>query len=465
MNEECGIFGVYAPGTDVARLTFFGLYALQHRGQESAGIAVTRAGEVRLRKQLGLVGQVFDEDDLRNLRGDIAVGHARYSTTGSTLPENAGPMAADSDLGTIVVSHNGNIVNALALREELLAEGVRLTTTTDSELLTHMIARADGLSIVEKLRRALGRCIGAYSLAILTPEHLVGVRDPNGIRPLCIGRSDAGWILASESCALATVGASLVREVEPGEIVVIDTDGIQSYPLGDVAPRAMCVFEMIYFSRPDSLLLGERVHLSRQRMGEELAKEHPRDADIVVPVPDSAIPAAIGYARASGIPYADALIKNRYIGRTFIQPDQHMRERGVQLKFNALPEVLEGQRVVLIDDTIVRGTTSRPIVQLLRSAGAREVHMLVHAPPIMWPCYLGVDMATREELIAARHSIAEIAEIVGVDYLGYLSLEGLYRAVRVPGNRLCSACLTGQYPVPIEVAADKHALERQAVGA
>jgi amidophosphoribosyltransferase len=340
-----------------------------------------------------------------------------------------------------------------------------MTTTTDSEVLTHLIARSEGVSIVEKLRRALSRCVGAFSLVILTPEALVGVRDLNGIRPLVIGRNEHGWIFASESCALATVDATFVREVERGEIVVIDRTGLQAYALGEVGRPATCVFEMIYFSRPDSLLLGERVHIARQRMGEELAREHPADGDIVVPVPDSAVPAAIGYARESGIPYTDGLIKNRYIGRTFIQPDQRMRERGVQLKYNALPEVLDGKRVILIDDTIVRGTTSRPIVQLLRAAGAREVHMRVHAPPIMWPCYMGVDMATREELIAAQLSVAEITEHVGADSLGYLSLEGLYRAVRVEESRLCTACLTGSYPISVDFAADKLALERQPIKA
>ena len=289
------------------------------------------------------------------------------------------------------------------------------------------------------------------------------MRDPNGIRPLCIGRLEGGWVVASESCALATLGANYIREVDRSEIVAIDRGGPVSYSLADTGKPAMCVFEMIYFSRPDSLILGERVHIARQRMGEELAAEHPVDADIVVPVPDSAIPAAIGYARASGIPYGDGLIKNRYIGRTFIQPDQRMRERGVQLKFNALPEVLDGKRVVLIDDTIVRGTTSRPIVQLIRAAGAKSVHMRVHAPPIRWPCFLGVDMATRGELIAAQLTVEEIARHLGADSLGYLSLEGLYRAAGVPGDRLCSACLTGCYPVPIDRAADKHALEREVV--
>jgi amidophosphoribosyltransferase len=459
LHEECGIFGAYAPGVDVARMAYFGLYALQHRGQESAGIAVARDGEIRLHKQMGLVSQAFSENDLRHLRGDIVVGHTRYSTTGSTVPENAGPMAADSSLGTIVVAHNGNIINAVQLRAEVVEQGARIVTTTDSEVLTHLIAQADGVDIVEKLRRALAKCIGAYSLVVLTGESVVAVRDPHGIRPLCLGRIDDGWVVASETCALATVGATFEREIEPGEIVTIDRRGVHSFRLTDPVSQATCVFELIYFARPDSALLGQRVHLVRQRMGEELAREHPADADVVIPVPDSAVPAAIGYARESGIPYSDGLIKNRYIGRTFIQPDQRLREVGVRLKFNALPEVLEGKRVVLVDDTIVRGTTSRPIVQLLRSAGAKEVHMRVHAPPIMWPCYLGVDMATRDELVAANKSVDEIGALLGVDSLGYLSLERLFRATRVAGDRFCTACLTGRYPVSIESANGKLALE------
>jgi amidophosphoribosyltransferase len=459
-REECGIFGVYAPGADVARMTFFGLYALQHRGQESAGIAVAQRGEVRLRKQMGLVGQVFSEGDLRHLAGDMAVGHTRYSTTGSALPENAGPMAAESGIGTIVVAHNGNTVNALELRNELTSSGARLQTTTDSEILAHLIARTDGITIVEKLRSALDRVIGAYSLAVLTPDQIVAVRDPNGIRPLCLGRLPDGWVVASETCALATVGATFEREIEPGEVLVINESGLHSTSLIETGDRALCVFELIYFARPDSLLRGERLHLARQRMGAQLFREHPADADVVVPIPDSAVPAAIGYARESGIPYSEGLIKNRYIGRTFIQPDQRLREIGVQLKFNVLPEVLEGKRVVLVDDTIVRGTTSRPIVNMIRAAGAVEVHMRVHAPPVMHPCHLGVDMASREELIAANYSIPEIKEQLGVDSIGYLSHAGLFKAIGQSGSEFCSACLTGTYPVAVDTVIDKHALER-----
>jgi amidophosphoribosyltransferase len=389
----------------------------------------------------------------------MAVGHTRYSTTGATLPENAGPMAAESSLGTIVVAHNGNVVNAPELYDELSAQGVRFQTTTDSEVLTRLIAGAAGNTIIEKLRESLCRLMGAYSLCVLTPDSIVALRDPNGIRPLCLGKTDEGWVVASETCALATVGATYVREIEPGEVVTINADGIHSDWLESARAPAMCLFEFIYFARRDSKILGQGLHLARQRMGEELAREWPVDADVVIPLPDSAIPAAIGYARESGIPYAEGLIKNSYIGRTFIQPDQRMRDMGVSLKFNALPEVIEGKRVVLIDDSIVRGTTSRPIVNLVREAGARKVHMRVHSPPIMWPCYLGVDMASRDELIAANMSIDEIAEHIGSDSLGYLSLDALIRATGVVDKGFCTGCLSGTYPVVSTSSAGKNALE------
>jgi amidophosphoribosyltransferase len=458
-REECGVFGIYGPDLDVARLAYFGLHALQHRGQESAGIAVAGPSGMRLRKRLGLVQTVFDESDLRHLVGSMAVGHTRYSTTGSTLPENAGPMAAESRFGTLVVAHNGNIVNAVQLREELEARGVRFATTTDSEVLTQLVAQAKGDSLVETIQSALQRCVGAFSLCILTESAVIGVRDRLGIRPLCYGEMDGGKVIASESCALSTVGAELRREVEPGEILVLDEAGCTSYWLSGDRGQASCIFEYIYFARPDSALRGRRIYLARQRMGEELAKEAPVDADVVIPLPDSAIPAAIGFARQTGIPYSEGLIKNRYIGRTFIQPDQRLREIGVQLKFNALPEIVGGKRVVIVDDSIVRGTTSRPIVDLLRSAGAVEVHMRVHSPPIQHPCYLGVDMATHEELIAANKTVLEIEKEIGADSLAYLSLEGLVRATELPGPSFCTACLTGHYPVRIDTAAGKFGFE------
>jgi amidophosphoribosyltransferase len=461
LHEECGVFGIYAPGMDVARLTYFGLYALQHRGQESAGMAVADGREIRVHTRMGLVNTAFNEEILQGLNGHIAIGHTRYSTTGSSNLENAGPMVARAPLGVLSVSHNGNLVNSDLLRRELEESGVQFNSTTDSEVLTWRIALNFGPDIVSRIRQAMARFIGAYSLAVLTNDCLVGVRDPHGIRPLCLGRIGEGWVIASETCALATIGADFVREIEPGEIVMIDKKGVTSHmPEGNRRRQATCIFETIYFARPDSFMMGDRLHLVRQRMGAELWREHPVDADVVIPLPDSSVPAAIGFAEASGIPYKEGLIKNRYIGRTFIQPDQHLRDQGVKLKFNALPEVLAGKRVVLVDDTIVRGTTSRPIIDLLRSSGAREVHMRVHAPPIMWPCYLGVDMAKRSELIAANKSIEEIGETIGADSIGYLSLDGLLRAIGRPRETFCTGCLTGQYPVPVQMEMDKLSLER-----
>jgi amidophosphoribosyltransferase len=460
-REECGVFGVYAPSEDVARLTFFGLYALQHRGQESAGIATADGHTMRIHTRMGLVNTAFSEDDLSRLTGHIAVGHTRYSTTGSSVAKNAGPFLVHGDYGDIAVAHNGNLVNSAILQRDLIEHGVHFEGSTDTEVLSWAIGKSHGSSMAMRVRRAMARFIGAYSLAILTEDSLIAVRDPKGIRPLCLGRIDHGWVVASETCALATIGATFVRDIDPGEIVVVDADGLHSYPMVDWdGKQATCIFEFIYFARPDSQLMGRRLHLARQRMGAELWREDPIDADIVIPMPDSGIPAAIGYSQASGLPYAEGLIKNRYIGRTFIQPDQRLREQGVKLKFNALPEVLEGKRVVLVDDTIVRGTTSRPIVELLRQNGAREVHMRVHAPPIMWPCYFGVDMARRDDLIAANKSVEEIGQLIGADSIKYLSLEGLLRAIDLPRDRFCTACLTGVYPLPVQMEMDKLSLER-----
>ncbi|MGB3307692.1 MAG: amidophosphoribosyltransferase [Thermomicrobiales bacterium] len=458
-HEECGVFGVYAPGEDVARLTFFGLYALQHRGQESAGIATSTGENVSVLTNLGLVSNAFNEDDLKALPGHIAVGHTRYSTSGANQVCNAGPIRVESDLGPLVIAHNGNVTNALALHRELEAEGVEFESTTDSEVLARLIARTPGETFVEKMRRAMPKLIGAYSLAVLTEDRMYAVRDPKGVRPLCIGRLAGHYVIASETCALMTIGATFEREVEAGEIIEFNRDGMVSHGVGLPQREALCLFEMIYFARPDSEIKGRRLYLSRQKMGAELAKEAPVDADVVIGLPDSATPAAIGYAREAGIPYAEALIKNRYIGRTFIQPDQRLREIGVSLKFNVLPEVVAGKRVVLVDDTIVRGTTSRPIVQLIKQAGAKEVHMRVHAPPMMWPCYLGVDLAKRDELIAARMSVPEIGEFIGADSIGYLSLDGLFRAIGRGSTGFCTGCLTGNYPVPVFASSDKLALE------
>ncbi|MCO5223749.1 MAG: amidophosphoribosyltransferase [Thermomicrobiales bacterium] len=458
-HEECGVFGIYAPGLDVSRVTFFGLFALQHRGQESAGIAATDGGQIGVRRNLGLVAQAFDEDDIESLPGHAAIGHTRYSTAGSTLQCNAGPMYVETELGPIAIAHNGNLTNAVQLRQEMEQAGEEFVTTTDSEVLARMIALANGNTIAEKIRNAMPKMIGAFSLAVLTTNELFAVRDGIGVRPLCIGKLDQGYVVASESCALMTIGAEFIREVEPGEIIRIDATSCESLGVVTDRPPALCLLELVYFARPDSQLMGERLHMMRQNMGRQLWREAPVDADVVVGLPDSATPAAIGYARESGIPYSEALIKNRYIGRTFIQPNQQMRQQAVRLKFNVLPEVVEGKRVVLVDDTIVRGTTSRPIVDLVRSAGAKEVHMRVHAPAIMWPCYLGVDLAKREELIAARMTIPEIAQHIGVDSLEYLSLEGLMDAIGKGNNRFCHACMTGHYPVKTFSNLDKLALE------
>lgn len=467
LHEECGVFGVWAPGEDVARLTYFGLYALQHRGQESAGIATTDGETLMLRTRMGLVSTAFDEESLSGLKGHAAVGHTRYSTTGSSRLCNAQPLRLDDpNLGWLALSHNGNVTNAEPLHDELAAEGVSFETTSDSEVIGKLAIASHGANWVTKYRRAMSRLTGAYSLALLTPTHLLAIRDPMAIRPLCIGRlPSGGWVVSSESCALMTVGAHFIREVEAGEIVTIGADGLTSYADLPKAEQALCVFEYIYFARPDSVINNVSLYTARQRMGRELAREHPAEADIVIGVPDSATPAAIGYSLQSGIPYTEGLIKNRYIGRTFIQPDQHLRERGIGLKFNPLPEVLSGKRVIVVDDSIVRGTTTKPIVELLRRSGATEVHVRIHSPAMSHPCYLGVDTARREELIAHRMSVEEIARHIGADSLGYLSLPGLFRAVGQGGGQLCSGCFTGNYPVPVQMEfATDHKLAMEYVG-
>jgi amidophosphoribosyltransferase len=459
-HDECGVFAIYAPDEDVARLTFFGLYALQHRGQESAGIAVANGRRINLYKEMGLVAQVFDEENLRPLNGHLAIGHTRYSTTGSSKLQNAQPFMLESALGPLAVGHNGNLTNAHDLRQELLHRGVGLTSTSDSEVITQMLAGGEGRSWEEKLRVFMVRAQGAYCLTVLTRDTVFAVRDPWGLHPLCIGRiGENGWVVASESCALATIGADLLREVEPGEIVAIDEHGPHTVARMPAANRAMCLFEYIYFARPDSLVEGQTLHAARVAQGRELARESPADADVVIPVPDSAVPAAIGYAQQSGIPYSEGLIKNRYIGRTFIQPDDRLRKVGIQLKFNPLVDNLDGKRVVLIDDSIVRGNTSGPIVRLLRDAGAREVHMRVSSPPIRHPCFLGVDMATYPELIAHRMSVPEIQDYLGVDSLAYLSLDGLIRATGHADAGFCTGCFSGNYPVDIQLV-EKETFER-----
>ncbi len=476
LHEACGVFGVYAPEADVARLTYFGLYALQHRGQESAGIATTDGTGLTVHTHMGLVAQAFDETAMAGLRGPelrAAIGHTRYSTTGSNRACNAQPIVVhDPVLGPLALAHNGNIINAVALKHELQQHDATFQGTSDSEVVAQALLYTPGRDWVARLRALMPRLQGAYSLTLLTPRALYVVRDPFGIRPLCLGRlPDGAWVAASESCALQTVGAAFVREVKAGEIGQIDADGLTAWETSPGHAQALCVFEHIYFARPDSLIGGRSNYLARQAMGRQLAIEHPADADIVIGVPDSAIPAAIGFAQQAGLPYSEGLVKNRYIGRTFIQPDQGLRARGVELKFNPLPEVLEGRRVVVVDDSIVRGTTTRPIVELLRKAGAREVHVRIHSPAMMHPCYLGVDTARREELIAHRLSVPEICRHIGADSLGYLSLEGLFIAVgrdEGRGDSLCQGCFSGNYPMPVQMELPldaKLALEMDADGA
>ncbi len=448
-NEECGVFGIYAPGEDVARLTFFGLYALQHRGQESAGIAVADGRAIRAHKEMGLVAQVFDEAKLAPLKGDAAIGHTRYSTTGSSKVSNAQPFTLESYLGALALAHNGNLTNAAELRLELLKRGAGLTSTSDSEVAALLLLAPEGPTWKERIEHFMDIAEGAYCLTILTRNAIYAVRDPLGLRPLCLGKlGDRGWVVASESCALNTIGATFVREVEPGEALMIDGDGVRTI-VRRIAPKtSLCLFEYIYFARPDSKLQGQLIHQVRMELGRELAREAPADADLVMGIPDSAIPAAIGYAQEAGLPYAEGLIKNRYIGRTFIQPDDRLRQQGVALKFTPLESTLAGKRVVVVDDSIVRGNTSGPIVRLLRQAGAREVHMRVSAPPIRHPCFMGVDMATYPELIAHRLSEAEIAAHIDVDTLKYLTYAGLLRATGRDPNSFCGACFTGNYPIP-----------------
>ena len=459
-HEECGVFGAYAPELQVARLAFFALYSLQHRGQESAGIATSGGRVAQIHKDVGLVSQVFKEENLHHLRGHLGIGHTRYSTTGAPHLRNAQPYLIETALGPLGIAHNGNLINAHALRLNLLNRGVGLSSSSDSEVITQMLAGAAGQAWHERIADFMHQAQGAYSLTILTRDAVYAARDPWGFRPLCLGRTNgAGWAVASESCALATIGATFERELRPGEIVRLDADGLTSWQgAAPAAGQALCVFEYIYFARPDSILEGCSVHSVRRHLGARLAGEAPVDADMVIGVPDSATAHAIGYANAAGIPFGEGLIKSRYIGRTFIQPDDRLRRLGVALKYNTLPD-LKGKRVVMVDDSIVRGTTSGPLVALLRQAGAAEVHMRVASPPIRHPCFMGVDMATQKELIAANKTVAEIARHIDVDSLYYLSLEGLRQVVEGQGDGHCMACFSGRYPIPAGVEAGKEMFE------
>ena len=474
-HEECGVIGVFAPNEDVARMTFFGLYALQHRGQEAAGMAVADGHTMSIHKGVGLVSQVFTSSVMDKLNGHYAIGHTRYSTTGSSSERNAQPFMIETMHGPLALAHNGNLVNSAELRDELMQQGVGLSSSSDTEVMTMMLARNGGMTWEERIKYAMQKWVGAYSLVILTRDGVYAVRDPWGFRPLCIGLlPSGGHAVASETGALQTLGCEAIRDVKPGEIVELSNNALKvTQALPSVKPSAMCVFEHIYFARPDQVWDGIGVHTVRQRLGEELAREvlngYKSDerikatdellADVVIPVPDSSVPAAIGFSHVSGIPYNDGFIKNRYVGRTFIEPTDSLRKRGVALKFNVINENVRDKRVIMIDDSIVRGNTTGPLIKLLRNAGAKEVHVAITCPPIAHPCFMGVDMGKHDNLIAHKRTVDEICQFVGADSLYYLSLDGMMRAVgRQDG--FCQACFTGQYPIQVDVDTVKTGFER-----
>jgi amidophosphoribosyltransferase len=467
-RDECGVFGIYAPEHDVARLAYFALFALQHRGQESAGIATApRGGSIMAIRDQGLVAQVFDEHMLRSLVGDMAIGHVRYSTTGSSEWENAQPVVRD-DRRTLALAHNGNLINAVELHSELRGRDVPFSSTSDSEIIAALLATHPAERIEDAVADIVPQLKGAFSTVVMTEDAVMAFRDPAGLRPLALGMIEdasghgASYCVASESCAFDLIGAQFLREVQPGEMVTLTHGGFRSRIVAESDRRAFCVFEYIYFARPDSKMAGTVLQVARAKMGEILWREAPVEADVVIPVPDSGNPAARGLARASGLPQDDGFIKNRYVARTFIQPGQELRRHGLRLKFNPLPEVVSGKRLVVVDDSIVRGNTTRQIVQMLRDAGAAEIHLRISAPPIMHPCHYGIDMSTREEMIAHGRSVSEVAEELGVESLHYLSLEGVYEAVGVTRDTHCDACFSGEYPLAgTEEANGKHALEHE----
>ena len=459
-NEECGVIGVFTPEGDASRLAFFGLFALQHRGQESAGIAAANGENVVVHADMGLVTQIFREPDFYPLVGDMAIGHTRYSTSGSSELCNAQPLLVDGQHGQLAVANNGNIINALQLRDQLQDEwNCTFTSTTDTEVIAQLLAHATGANWEDRVFQCMRQLEGAYSIVVQTKDTMIAARDPLGIRPLCLGKLNGGWVVASESCALDHIGAEYIRELDPGEVIIVDDNGLHSATWsGGTGRQALCVFELIYFARPDSLMAGQLVHSARQELGAQLAREHPVDADLVIGIPDSSTAAAVGYAQESGIPFSEGLVKNRYVGRTFIEPEQRLRDLGVRQKFNTLVDVIQGKRLVVVDDSIVRGTTTPHVVNLLRKGGAKEVHMRVCAPPIKHPCFMGVDMASREELLAANNTLEDIRTIVGADTLGYLSVEGLLEVVGGTKGGFCDACFTGNYPVPVQLELSKLAL-------
>jgi amidophosphoribosyltransferase len=447
-HDECGVFGLYGQ-PEASNLTYLGIHALQHRGQESAGIAATDGREVRLHKQMGHVADIFDQQAIARLPGHAAIGHTRYSTAGQSVLQNAQPFLFKTSAGQIALAHNGNLVNAEELRRELESDGAIFQSTSDTEVVAHLVAREKG-PMIERIQRALARVRGAYSLMFLTDDAVIAVRDPLGFRPLVLGRLRGAYVFASETCALDLIEAEYLREVEPGEMMVADANGLRTVQKGETGRAGRCVFELIYFARPDSTVFGRSVYRTRKDLGHELAREQPAEADVVVPVPDSGVPAALGYSEESGIPYDLGLIRSHYVGRTFIEPSQSIRHFGVKLKLNPVQHVVKGKRVVVVDDSIVRGTTSRKIVKMIRDAGAREVHLRISAPPTRWPCFYGIDTPVRSELIAASHTLPEIAKYVTADSLGYLSSEGMMRAARAEPRSFCDACFSGEYLVQLE---------------
>jgi amidophosphoribosyltransferase len=466
-QDACGIFGVWAPGEEVAKLTYFGLYALQHRGQESAGIAVGNHEQILVYKDMGLVSQVFDEATLNSLIGHVAVGHNRYSTTGGSRWENAQPTLGATAEGTVALAHNGNLTNTTELLDMVREQGgtdvgeLRYGNTSDTALVTALLGADPDVTLEESAVRVLPRIRGAFSLVFADESALYAARDPQGIRPLVLGRLDRGWVVASETAALDIVGASFVREVEPGELLTVDQNGLRARRFAEADPKG-CLFEFVYLARPDTKISGRSIHETRVEVGRQLAREHPVEADLVIPVPESGTPAAVGYAEESGIPYGIGLVKNSYVGRTFIQPSQTIRQLGIRLKLNPLREIVGGRRLVVVDDSIVRGNTQRALVRMLREAGAAEVHVRISSPPVSWPCFYGIDFASRAELIASGLSTDEICRSIGADSLGYVSLDGLVEATTVPKQRLCRACFDGIYPVelPPSVQLGKHVLEQ-----
>jgi amidophosphoribosyltransferase len=459
LKEECGVLGVYTPEREAARIAFFALFALQHRGQESAGIAVTDGSVVRMHKDMGLVSQVFNEDVLHSLPGHMAVGHNRYSTTGSSVLRNAQPIYCQSLVGDIAVAHNGNLINTRELRAEMEAEGEHFDSSSDSEIIARLLVRYMHLGPENAVAATMKRIKGAYSCTVLTPSMLLGFRDPYGIRPLIAGKLENGYMIASESCAFSPVDGEVDREVEPGEVVIVDKDGMRYAQAAPSPRKAMCMFEFIYFARPDSKMYDTLLYSARERMGENLAKEHPVEADVVIPVPDSGTPAALGYSKYSGIPYREGMVKSRYIHRTFIAPDQQLREIGVRMKLTPLVDHIKGQRVIVVDDSIVRATTTKQLVKFLFEAGATEVHVRITAPPIMWPCFYGIDMCSKKELAAARMTIDQIREHVGATSLGYLSIKGVVQATGTPEKDFCLACFNGEYPLAVPEDIEKNPFE------